>query len=68
MEAFADCPLRLTHGIAEVIGRDRFEDHVGRIRLIFSCGCSEFVQALPALEDLEDSEAVQSPALLDRKF
>ena len=65
MEAFADCPLRLTHRIAEVVGRDRFEDHVRRIRLIFACGCGEFVEALSTLEDLEDSETVQSPAFLD---
>jgi len=41
---------------------------VGRIRLIFAWGCTEFVQTLPALEDLENSEAVQSPSFLDGKF
>jgi len=68
MQPLADRALRITYGVAEVVGRNRFEDHVGRIRLIFSCGCSEFVQTLPALEDLENSEAVQSPAFLDGEF
>ena len=68
MQPLADHALRITYGVTEVVGRNCFEDHVGRIRLIFSRSCSEFAQALPALEDLEDSEAVQSPAFLDREF
>lgn len=65
MQALADPALRIAYGVAEVIGRDRFEDNARRIRLIFSCGCSEFVQALPALEDLQISKVVQSPAFFD---
>jgi len=68
MQPLADHALRITYRVAEVVGRNCFEDHVGRIRLIFAWGCTEFVQALPALEDLEDSEAVQSPAFLDGEF
>ena len=68
VQPLADRALRIAYGVAEVVGRDRFEDDVGRICLIFSCGCREFAQTLSALEDLENSEAVQSPALLDREF
>ena len=65
MKTIADRALRIAYGVAEVVGRNRFEDDVGRIRLIFACGCSEFVQTLPTLKDLENSKAVQSPAFLD---
>jgi len=68
MKTIADRALRIAYGVAEVVGRNRFEDDVRRIRLIFSRSCSEFAEALPALEDLEDSEAVQSPAFLDGEF
>jgi len=68
MQPLADRALRIAYGVAEIVDRDRFEDHVGRIRLIFAWGCTEFVQTLPALEDLENSEAVQSPAFLDGEF
>lgn len=68
VEAFPDCALRVTHGVAEVVGRDRFENHARRVGFVFSCGCGEFVETLPALEDLEDSETIQSPAFLDGEF
>ena len=68
VEALADHSLRITEGVAEVIGRDRFEDHAGRVGFIFSCGCGEFIEALSALEYLEDSEAVLSPSFLDAEF
>jgi hypothetical protein len=68
MQPLADRALRITYRVTEVVGRDRFEDHVGRIRFILSRGCGEFAETLSALEDLEDSEAVQSPAFLDGKF
>ena len=68
VEAFTDHALRITEGVAEVVGRDRFEDHSGRVGFIFSCGCGEFVETLSALEYLEDSEAVLSPPFLDAEF
>jgi len=68
MEAFADRVLRITEGVAEVVGRDRFEDHAGRVRFIFPCGCGEFIEALSALKYLKDSEAVLSPSFLDGEF
>ena len=68
MQPLADHALRITYRVAEVVGRNCFEDDVGRIRLIFAWGCTEFVRTLPALEDLENSEAVQSPAFLDGEF
>ena len=68
VEALADRALGITEGVAEVIGRDCFEDHVLRIGFIFSCGCGEFIEALSALEYLEDSEAVLSPSFLDSEF
>ena len=60
--------MRFTEGVGEVVGRDRFEDHLGRVGFIFSCGCGEFVETLYALECLEDSEAVQSPSFSDAEF
>ena len=68
MQPLADRALRITYRVTEVVGRDRFEDHVGRIRLIFPRSCSEFAQAFPALEDLKNSKSVQSPAFLDGEF
>ena len=64
VEAFTDRALRITEGVAEVVGRDCFEDHAGRVGFIFSCGCGEFIEALSALKYLEDSEAVLSPSFL----
>ena len=52
VEAFTDSALRITEGVAEVIGRDRFEDRSGRVRFIFPCGCGEFVETFCALEYL----------------
>ncbi len=68
VEALADRSLRITDGVAEVVGRDRFEDHAGRIGFIFSCCCGEFVETLSALEDLENSETILSPSFLDGEF
>ncbi len=68
MQPLADRALRIAYGVAEIVDRDRFEDHVGRIRLIFSCGCSEFVEALSALKNLEDSVAILPAAFLHREF
>ena len=68
MQALADGALRITEGVPEIVGRDRFEDHAGRVGFIFSCGCGEFVEALSALEYLEDSEAILSPSFLDGEF
>ena len=68
MQALADRALRITHRVAEIVRRDRFEDHTGRVCFIFSCGCGEFVEALSALEYLEDSEAILSPSFLDGEF
>ena len=66
--SLANRALCIAHGIAEVIFRNRFEDHAGRVGFIFSCGCGEFIEALSALEYLEDSEAVLSPSFLDGEF
>jgi hypothetical protein len=41
---------------------------VRRVRFIFPRGCGEFVETLSALEDLQDSVAVQAPAFFDREF
>ena len=68
MEALADHALRIAEGVAEVVGRDRFEDHAGRVGFIFSCGCGEFVETLAALEYLERSEAILSPSFFDAEF
>ena len=68
MEALADRALRITEGVAEVVGRDRFEDYSGRVGFIFSCGCGEFVKTLSALEYLERPEAVLSPSFFDAEF
>ena len=35
VEAFTDCMLRIAHGVAEVVSRDRFEDYSERVSLIF---------------------------------
>jgi len=67
-EALADHALRIAEGVAEVVGRDRFEDHSGRVGFISSCGCGELVETLSALEYLEDSESILSPSFLDGKF
>ncbi len=68
MQALADFALRSAYGVAKVIGRDRFEDRSRRVRFISSCGCGEFVEALSALEDLQDSVAIQSPTFLHSEF
>ena len=68
VEALADRALRITEGVPEIVGRDRFEDHAGRVGFIFSCGCGEFVEALSALEYWEGSEAVLPPSFLDGEF
>jgi len=68
VEAFTDRTLRIAHGVAEIVGRDRFENHTGRIGLIFSCGCGEFVEALAALEYLERPEAILPPSFFDAEF
>jgi len=68
VEALADHSLRITEGVAEVVGRDRFENHSGRIGFIFSCGCGEFVETLAALENLERPEAILSPSFFDTEF
>ncbi len=68
VESLADRALRIAYGAAEVVGRDRFEDHAGRISFIFSCCCGEFVETLSALEDLENSETILSPSFLDCEF
>jgi hypothetical protein len=68
MQRLADRALGIAYGVAEIIGRDRFEDRSGRVRFIFSCGCGEFVEALSALEYLEDSEAVLPLAFLHGEF
>jgi len=52
MQPLADRALRIAYGVAEVVGRDRFEDHVGRVRFILSRGCGEFAETLSALEYL----------------
>ena len=68
VEAFTDRALRITEGVAEVVGRDRFEDHSGRVGFISSCGCGEFVETLAALEYLERPEAILSPSFFDAEF
>ena len=68
VQSLADHALRIAYRVAEVVRRDCFQNHAGRVGFIFSCGGSEFVQALSALKDWEDSEAVQSPPLLDGEF
>ena len=68
VEAFTDCALRITEGVAEVIGRDGFENHSGRVGFIFPCGCGEFVETLAALEYLERPEAILSPSFVDAEF
>jgi len=64
--------LRITRcvslGVAEVVSRNRVEDHAGRVGLILSCSGSVFMEALSTLEDLEISEAVKSPALFYIEF
>src|SRR5258708_21676776 len=68
MQLLADRALSIAYGVAEVIGRDRFEDRSGRVRFIFSCRCGEFIKTLSALEYLERPEAVLSPSFLDSEF
>ena len=68
METLTDRTLRITEGVAEVEGRDRFENHSGRVGFIFPCGCGEFVETLAALEYLERPEAILSPSFLDGEF
>ena len=58
VQPLADRALRIAHGIAEVIFRNRFQDHAGRVGFVFPRGCGEFVKALSALKDLEDSVAI----------
>ncbi len=68
MQPLTDRALRIAYGVAKIVGRDRFEDRSGRVRFVSSCGCGEFVETLSALEDLQDSEAVLSPAFLHGEF
>ena len=68
VEALADCALRIAHGVAQIVGRDRFEDHAGRVGFIFPCGRGEFVEALAALQHLKGSEPVLSSSFLDGEF
>ncbi len=68
VEALAYRALRIAYGVAEVIGGNRFEDHAGRVGFVFPCGCGEFIEALSALEHLEDSETIQSSAFLHGEF
>ena len=68
VEAFTDRALRIAQGVAEVVGRDRFENHSGRITFIFPCGCDEFVETLAALEYLERPEAILSSSFFDAEF
>ena len=58
VQSFADHTLRIAHGVAKVVSRNRVEDHAGRVGLILSCSGSVFMEALSTLEDLEISEAV----------
>lgn len=60
METLANRALRITEGVPEAIGRDRFLNHSWRISFILPCGCGEFVETLSALEYLERSEAILS--------
>ena len=68
MQTLADRALRIAHGAAEVVCRNRFENHAGWVGFVFSCGCGEFVEALSALKDLEDSVAVLPATFLHREF
>ena len=68
VETFTDCALRITEGVAEVEGRDRFENHSGRVGFIFPCGCGEFVKTLGTLEYSERPEAILSPSFLNTEF
>ena len=68
VEAFTYRALRITQGVAEVVGRDRLENHSRRVAFIFSCGCGEFVETLAALEYLERPEAILSPSFLNTEF
>ena len=68
METFTDRTLRIGDGVAEVVGRDGFEDHSGRVGFIFSRSGGEFVETLGALEYLERPEAILSPSFLDAEF
>jgi hypothetical protein len=68
VQSFADHTLRIAHGVAEVVSRNRVEDHAGRVGLILSCSGSVFMEALSTLEDLEISGAVQSLALFYIEF
>ena len=68
VETFTDCALRITEGVPEVVGRDRFEDYSRRIAFIFSCGCGEFVKTVAALEYLKRPEAILSLPFLTLNF
>jgi hypothetical protein len=68
VQTLADRALRIAYGVAEVVGRNRFEDHAGRVCFIFPCGCGEFIETFSALQYLERSEAVLPPSFLDSEF
>ena len=68
VEALTDSALRIAHGVAKVVSRDRFEDHSRRVGFIFPRSCGEFVETLAALEYLERPEAILSPSFLDAEF
>jgi hypothetical protein len=68
VETFTDRALRITEGVAEVVGRYRFEDYSRRVAFIFSCGCGEFVETLAALEYLERPETILSSSFFDAEF
>jgi hypothetical protein len=50
VQPLADHALRITHGAAEIVGRDGFEDHSRRVAFVLSCICGEFVKTLSALK------------------
>ena len=53
MQALADHALRIAYGVAQVVSRNRFEDHAWCVGFVLSCCGGVFIEALSALKDLE---------------
>ena len=58
MQTLADQALSFTHGVAEIVRRHRFDDHAWRVGFVLPRFRGEFMETLPALEDLEVPESV----------
>ena len=61
--------LRIAERVAEIVGRDCFEDRALRVGFVFSWSCGEFIETFSALEYLERPEALLSPpSFFDAEF